>query len=174
VFKFFPTLLALAVAGHASGASLLENFSGKFLQKGKITVSDGSGIAARGKNKIRFTPSTSGESARLTITGELRVNGVPRAFSNVVIFRKENVAAISNLAPGIDDGYSVEEGSYTAGARRIRANFPFVFGTTAGAVNVVIRVEKNSRATRLHITQTLTSNALMSPITWHFTARGRP
>jgi hypothetical protein len=91
-----------------------------------------------------------------------------------VVFREEHVAAISNLAPGIDDGHSVDEGSYGVGARSIRAEFPYVFGTTPGSVSLFIRIEKHKHATRFRVTQILTSDALTSPITWRFSAAGRP
>jgi len=171
----FPALFVAALmSAGAAEPPRVAPFLGKFLRSGKATVSNGDGIIGRGRSQVRFTSTSDGGVARLRISGSLRIEGTPRSFTNIILFKKEALAALSNLAPGIDDGHVADEGSYRAGTRSIRVSFPFRVGTTTGSAEIFLRLEKSARVTRIRITQTLVSDALTAPVVWQFSASGRP
>jgi hypothetical protein len=153
----------------AADPSPFRNLEGSFRKGGRVEIS-GAGVAARGKCRLVLHITDNGRSARLSIRGELVVNGAKRGFRNVIVFRGNGISAISNLAPGLDDGHSVEDGSYRVSPRSINAAFPVSSGTTAGEATIFIRKKSSPRRRRLLVTQTLVTDALTSPITWKFQA----
>ena len=167
VFTAFSTL--------ARDVSPFANFQGSFARRGAVKISDGGGIVASGRVAERFHLGSTGRNARLTIIGTIRLDGATRPLSVAYIFKRPNdegvqLAMISNLAPGIDDGYAAKAGIYSVTPGRIRATVPFVFGTTTGVATLSIRATKRPRGTRLVVEQTLSTNTLLSPISWRFQA----
>ena len=158
--------------------SPFHNFAGQFSKNGHVTVRRSGEEPASGKISQSFHIGATGRSARLKIVGNLRLNGAVRPFSVIYVFRKANRegvqgAAISNLAPGVDDGFSADEGSYVLTSGQITANVPFVFGTTSGHATLRIRLKKRSRGIQLAVVQTLSISTQTSPITWRFEGLSR-
>jgi hypothetical protein len=177
----FPTMLLAAAftafSLHGADVSPFANFAGSYSKHGTVKISEGGGTAASGKVQQNFHIGSTGESARLKITGTIEFDGATRPFSATYIFKRRNgggidVAAISNLAPGLDDGHA-SEGTYAVFPRKITADVPFVFGTTTGKATLLLRLKKRKRGVQLIATQTLFSSALLRPITWTFKALAR-
>lgn len=149
------------------------NFQGNFSKNAHVKVTPGAGGNSAGKIRQAFRIGKTGEDARLQVTGTLKVGGAARAFSVRYIFKRPDPegarpAAITNLAPGVDDGYSADKGTYTVSPRVIRAEIPFTVGIVTGRANLVVRLERVRRGTRMHVTQTLVTDALPRPIIWRF------
>ncbi len=160
-------LLAALCALSAVRAASLADLEGNYSRGGAVALSLNGDDIASGDATIRFQAAEDGRSGTLTLSGFLRIEGVVRPFTNSVTLDEGAVAAISNLAPAYEDGYSAA-GSYTAGSRGFRAAFPFRIGTTIGSVTLTLRTEKRRRATRVKITQTLTTSAILSPVIWSY------
>lgn len=168
----------LAFSLQAEDAAPFANFQGDFSRHGVVKVSGGNGAAASGRIKQRFHVGADGQSARLSITGAITLGGAKRAFSAVYVFRRPadggiRVAAVSNLAPGIDDGHAADDGSYTVTPASIRAGIPFVLGTTTGTAALLVQIKRRSGGAQLLVSQTLATNTLLSPITWRFKSSRR-
>lgn len=153
----------------AAAPSSFDPLAGSYSKAGRATVSGG--FSARGKCRIKLVPTADGAGARLRITGDFVLDGARRSFSNVVVLRRENVAAISNLAPGIDDGHAVEDGAYEVSPRSIRVSFPFFLNTTQGNVSLLVRVKPLGGRRQLVVTQTLVTDAFPSGVKWTFRAK---
>lgn len=166
----------LAAAGMALNAGAAEpspfkKIEGDYTKNGRAEVRGAEGIAAQGSSKLlRVHVSEDGRSARFSVRGDLVVNGARRSFSNIVALRRDGSASISNLAPGIEDGRSVRDGTYEMTGRTLRAEFQFVLGTTAGTATLSVRRRGPKDRQRLLVTQTLVTDAMLSPVTWKFRA----
>jgi len=170
----FAALFA-AFSLHGAETSPFANFAGRYSKHGLVNISDGHGTTATGKARQTFHVAASGESARLKITGSIKLGGATRPFTVTYIFKRRDadgidVAAISNLAPGLDDGHATDNGAYNLGPRTILAEAPFVSGTTTGTASLFVRLKKRPRGTLLFVRQMLSSSALTHPITWTFKA----
>ena len=164
----------MAVAGfplmlQGADVSPFANFRGNFSKNAEVKIVSGQGGSPSGKIRQVFSVGKTGRSARLEITGTLTLGGAERPFSALYIFRhptEEGVrsATVTNLAPGVDDGYQADEGTYTVSSRAIRAEIPFAVGTVTGKAALVIRL----KGSRLRVTQTLVTDALTRPIVWRF------
>jgi hypothetical protein len=137
-----------------------------------VAISDGAATTNGDKVKMRFKIASTGERARLKISGIVHLEGAIRPFSALYIFKSTGIVAISNLAPAIDDGHAAE-GTYTVFPRKITAETPFTFGTTAGKGTIQLRLKKRPRGLQLLVVQALSSNALVKPISWKFAAVSR-
>ena len=173
----FPWLLAFLfvalVMGRAEAASF-KNFQGSYSKNGAVHIFDGSGTTAKGAVSATFRIGSTGRRARLEIAGTVEYDGATRPFSVIYIFKRTTsgtrIAEVSNLAPGVDNGYSADTGTYRVSARTIKASVPFDFDTASGSATLSVRVKKRTRGTQLLVSYTLITSTLTRPITWTFSA----
>lgn len=173
-------ILPAAVLAITSGAiaqteepppSKFRGIEGDYTKNGRVEVRGVDGIAGVGTvRRLRVSVGKDGLGARFSARGELVVNGATRKFRNVVALRRDGTASISNLAPGIEDGRTAKAGTYQMAGRTLRVEFDFVLGTTAGRATLTVRRRGTKERERLLVTQTLTTDALLSPVTWKFRA----
>ncbi len=133
---------------------------------------------ASGKIHQSFRIGASRESARLKITGMLTLKNAVRPFTALYILKKPTsdgiyVAAATNLAPGVENGFSAQEGTYVLTPRLITADIPFVFGTTIGKATLRVHLRKRTHGIQLIVEQILSTNTLTNPITWKFQGLSR-
>lgn len=178
--SFLIMILAAALGGSSLGkdASLFANFEADFSKHARVEIRGGDGVAASGPIAQRFSLGKGGKKGQLKIRGSITLNGATRSLNETYLFRpptEEGIqeAALSNLAPGIDDGYSAEDGNFTATARTIRAEIPFVIGTTKGTISLLLRLKRRPKFTELTVTHILSANTLTRPVIWTFRGRTR-
>ncbi len=159
----------------AAEVSSFANFQGHFSRHGRVSVSENGASLASGKIRQSFHIGAGGESARLKITGTLRFQNAVRPFTAIYVFKKRSsdgiaIAEVSNLAPGVDDGFFTKKGTYALSPRQITAAASFVFGTTTGETTLLLHLKRRPKGLQLILVQTLVTSALSRPITWTFKA----
>jgi hypothetical protein len=167
--RFFLFLLVAGTAPvMAAESSTFGELAGHYALHGSVTLKQSGATLGTGKATLQFAVSKSGEVARLTVSGRLRINGATRPFTETIIFGKDGLARVSDLAPGVEDGLSAE-GTYSlVSPLRVTASLPFTIRTTSGVVSVLARVKKRARTAKLTVTHELQASTLISPLLWTF------
>jgi hypothetical protein len=168
-----PLLLLASIpamlAPRDSRALSLEAFRGTYNRGGTMKITDGGAASGEGTAQLFFRIGSHKANGRLNITGKLIQGDTERPVAVSYLFKINRVAAISNLAPGIDDGRNAK-GTFRAGRRRITARVPFALGTVSGMATLSLRLRARPHGATLEVVQTLSTTAISRPIVWKFKA----